>query len=117
MSNTLSNPVAAIAESVRDVAEFDLRPVEPADDDAARIVYEAFGAIHDPHALPPDFPTLEAAAALTRNFIAHPSIWGVVALRDGRIIGSNFVDERGQSEVSDRSPSIRPSRSTASAAA
>ena len=28
-------------------------------------------------------------------FIANPGIWGVVAKRDGRIAGSNFVDERG----------------------
>jgi Acetyltransferase (GNAT) domain len=28
-------------------------------------------------------------------FIEHPSIWGVVAERDGRIVGSNFLDERG----------------------
>ena len=33
--------------------------------------------------------------ALTNNFIAHPSIYGVVAEIDGRIVGSNFLDERG----------------------
>ncbi len=27
-------------------------------------------------------------------FIQHPKIWGVVAERDGRIVGSNFLDER-----------------------
>jgi GNAT superfamily N-acetyltransferase len=27
-------------------------------------------------------------------FIGHPSIWGVVAEHDGRIVGSNFLDER-----------------------
>ena len=32
---------------------------------------------------------------LTNNFIAHPAIWGVVAEAEGRIVGSNFVDERG----------------------
>ena len=31
-----------------------------------------------------DFPTLDAAAQLTRGFIAHPSIYGVVAEIDGR---------------------------------
>jgi predicted N-acetyltransferase YhbS len=73
-----------------------LRPVRPDDGAAvARILYEAFADIHDRHRFPRDFPTLEAAAGLAAAFIAHPSIWGVVAERDGRIVGSNFVDERG----------------------
>jgi predicted N-acetyltransferase YhbS len=73
-----------------------LRPIEPSDaDECARIVYEAFGGIHDHHRFERDFPSLEAAAQLTRAFIAHPSIWGVVAESDGRVLGSNFLDERG----------------------
>jgi GNAT superfamily N-acetyltransferase len=73
-----------------------VRPIEPVDgDECARIVYEAFGALHDHHQFPRDFPTLEAAVQLTSNFIAHPAIWGVVAEADGRILGSNFLDERG----------------------
>jgi predicted N-acetyltransferase YhbS len=73
-----------------------LRPIEPADrDEAARIVYEAFAGIHDRHGFARDFPTLEAALQLTTGFVAHPSIWGVVAEIDGRIVGSNFLDERG----------------------
>jgi GNAT superfamily N-acetyltransferase len=44
---------------------------------------------------PRDFPTLEGAVQLTSNFIAHPAIWGVVAEAEGRIVGSNFLDERG----------------------
>jgi predicted N-acetyltransferase YhbS len=73
-----------------------LRPVRPEDAGAvARILYEAFADIHDRHRFPRDFPTPEAAAGLAEAFIAHSSIWGVVAERDGRIVGSNFVDERG----------------------
>ncbi len=73
-----------------------LRPVEPSDaDECARIVYEAFGGIHDHHRFERDFASLEAAAQLTSAFIAHPSIWGVVAESDGRILGCNFLDERG----------------------
>lgn len=73
-----------------------LRAVAPDDaDTVARIVYEAFAAVHDHHRFPRDFPTLEAADALVGSFIAHPSIWGVVAEHDGVVIGSNFVDERG----------------------
>ena len=74
----------------------DLRPIEPADrDEAARIVYEAFAGIHDHHRFARDFPTIDAATQLTTGFIAHPSIYGVVAEIDGRIVGSNFLDERG----------------------
>jgi predicted N-acetyltransferase YhbS len=76
--------------------EVALRPVEP--DDAAecsRIIFEAFGAIHDHHQFQRDFPTLEAASGLLGMFIQHPMIWGVVAEIDGRIVGSNFLDERG----------------------
>ncbi len=74
----------------------ELRAIEPADaGECARIVYQAFGDVHDQHHFARDFPTPEAAEQLTSAFIAHPSIWGVVAESDGRIVGSNFVDERG----------------------
>jgi predicted N-acetyltransferase YhbS len=90
--------VRSVTESTRtgtDVA-VELREIEPADaEDCARIVYEAFGGIHDHHRFARDFPSVEAAEQLTSAFIAHPSIWGIVAESDGRIVGSNFVDERG----------------------
>jgi GNAT superfamily N-acetyltransferase len=73
-----------------------LRPVEHRDGaHAARIVYEAFADIHDHHRFARDFPTREAATQLVEAFIDHPRIWGVVAEADGRIVGSNFLDERG----------------------
>lgn len=77
-------------------AGIELRPIEPEDrDEAARIVYEAFAGIHDRHRFARDFPTLDAALELTNGFIAHPSIHGVVAEIEGRVVGSNFIDERG----------------------
>jgi GNAT superfamily N-acetyltransferase len=73
-----------------------LRDIEPGDyEAAARITYEAFAGIHDRHRFPRDFPTLDAARELVAGFSAHPSIWGVVAESGGRVIGSNFLDERG----------------------
>ena len=72
-----------------------LREVNPGDSqELARIVYEAFGDIHDQHRFPRDFPAVEAASGLLAAWIPHPQVWGVVAERDGRILGSNFLDER-----------------------
>jgi GNAT superfamily N-acetyltransferase len=77
-------------------AVVEVRSIEPADgEECARIVYEAFGRVHDHHHFARDFPTVEAAWQLVSMFIEHPSIWGVVAERDGRIVGSTFLDERG----------------------
>ena len=73
-----------------------IRPITADDaEDCARITYEAFGRLHDHHRFPRDFPTAETAQQLTGLFIAHPDIWGVVAEREGRILGCNFLDERG----------------------
>ena len=73
-----------------------LREIEPEDHEAAaRITYEAFAGIHDRHRFPRDFPTLDVARGLVAAFSSHPSIWGVVAESDGRVVGSNFLDERG----------------------
>jgi predicted N-acetyltransferase YhbS len=72
-----------------------LREAEPGDTEAcAQILFDAFGKIHDHHQFPRDFPMLEAAVGLMEVWIPHPSIWGVVAEIDGRIVGSNFLDER-----------------------
>jgi GNAT superfamily N-acetyltransferase len=73
-----------------------VRGIEPGDHAAAaRITYEAFAGIHDRHRFPRDFPTLDVARGLVEAFSAHPSIWGVVAESNGRVVGSNFLDERG----------------------
>jgi predicted N-acetyltransferase YhbS len=72
-----------------------LRQVDPSDTEAcAQILFDAFGGVHDHHRFARDFPVLEAATGLMEIWIPHPSIWGVVAEIDGRIVGSNFLDER-----------------------
>jgi len=83
------------AVSTRASSQVTLREAAPEDAGAcARILFEAFGAIHDQHRFPRDFPTPEAATAMMGTWIPHPSVWGVVAERDGRVVGSNFLDER-----------------------
>ena len=75
---------------------FALREATPADAaDCGRIIYEAFRDVAERHGFPPDFPSVEVATELAESFIAHPSIFAVVAeAEDGAVIGSNFLDER-----------------------
>src|SRR5918992_1664929 len=75
--------------------EITLRQAEPEDTAAcAQVLFDAFGKIHDHHRFPRDFPVPEAATQMMGMWIPHPSVWGVVAEVDGRIVGSNFLDER-----------------------
>jgi len=62
--------------------------------ECGRICYEAFATLAAHHGFPPDFPTIAAAAEPIRHLIEHPRIYGVVAEAGGRILGSNFLDER-----------------------
>jgi predicted N-acetyltransferase YhbS len=58
------------------------------------IAYEAFKAIADAHNYPPDFPSPQVATEVLSMLLAHPAFYSVVAEQDGRIVGSNFLDER-----------------------
>ena len=60
------------------------------------VCYEAFRSISDAHNFPADFPSVDFTAELLGMLIAHPGFYGVVAERNGEIIGSNFMDERSQ---------------------
>src|SRR5271156_6053245 len=72
-----------------------LRPGTAADAAACgTIVYEAFKAICTAHNFPPDFPSAEAASGLCAMQLGHPHFYPIVAELDGRIGGSNFLDER-----------------------
>ena len=66
-------------------------------DDADRcgtICYEAFKTIAEHHHFPGDFPSPEAAAANFARWLSHPGYCVIVAELDGRIVGSNVLDER-----------------------
>ena len=72
-----------------------LRPGTPEDAmQCGKICYNAFKTIAEEHNFPPDFLSPEFATTLLSEFLAHPHIYGVVAELDGRVVGSNFVDER-----------------------
>lgn len=86
---------ALTAAQIGPSAGVDLRPAAPDDaSECGRIIFEAFRDIAERHGFPPDFPSIEAGTSLAASFIAHPSIFAVVAVSDGRVIGSNFLDER-----------------------
>ena len=72
-----------------------LRQPKPADANAvARVVYAAFESVQEKHRMARDFPSLDVAVGFMQGWIAHPKVWGVVAERDGRIVGCNFLTLR-----------------------
>jgi predicted N-acetyltransferase YhbS len=72
-----------------------LRPGVPADAESCGVIcYAAFRAIAEAHNFPHDFPSPEVAIKLLAALLAHPGFYAVVAELDGRVVGSNFVDER-----------------------
>jgi predicted N-acetyltransferase YhbS len=72
-----------------------LRRGKPEDSqECGRIAYEGFKSIADQHNFPPDFPSPEVATMVVGQLLRHPGAYSIVAESDGRIIGSNFMDER-----------------------
>jgi GNAT superfamily N-acetyltransferase len=75
--------------------QVDIRPAGVDDaQECGRICHDAFAAIANYHRFPPDFPSVEVATAALTGLIAHPGFFSVVAEQDGKIVGSNFLDER-----------------------
>ena len=62
--------------------------------ECGRICYAAFSTINQRHGFPCDFPGPEAALGLMAMMISRPDIYCVVAESDGRVLGSNCLDER-----------------------
>lgn len=74
---------------------FTIRRATPADAGVCgTICYEAFREIAERHNFPSDFPSPQAAADLLSSKFSHPGFFCVVAEQDGKIIGSNCLDER-----------------------
>lgn len=59
-----------------------------------RILYEAFKGIGAVHNFPPDYASVAQATEFLGHFIDHPGMFAVVAEIDGRVVGSNFLEER-----------------------
>lgn len=72
-----------------------LRPGQPEDaPELGRICFEAFSSVSSKHGYPCDFPSVQVAVDILRGMLGHPKIYSVVAELGGRVVGSNFLDER-----------------------
>lgn len=58
------------------------------------ICFTAFKTVANHHNFPEDFPNAEVTTGLLTGLITHPGFYGVLAELDGKIVGSNFLDER-----------------------
>ncbi|MEV2266492.1 GNAT family N-acetyltransferase [Nonomuraea africana] len=74
-----------------------LRPGTRADAaDCGRICFAAFDRIAAEHGFIGDMPDVETATGLVDMLLNHPGFYSVTAELDGRIVGSNFLDERSR---------------------
>jgi predicted N-acetyltransferase YhbS len=72
-----------------------IRRATPADAAVCgRICYDAFATLANKHGFPPDFPGPERPTHALSMMFSHPSFFCVVAEQDGKIVGSNCLDER-----------------------
>ena len=83
----MSSPALTSAVQIRRATAADA-------DICGRICYEAFATINQQHNFPPDFPTPETGVGVMGMLFSHPGFYTVVAELDGRIVGSNGLDER-----------------------
>jgi predicted N-acetyltransferase YhbS len=59
-----------------------------------QICYRAFSTISAAHGFPPDFPGPEVASGLLSSLFSGNGFYAVVAECEGRVVGSNVMDER-----------------------
>src|SRR5437763_1740069 len=72
-----------------------LRPGTREDAAACGVIdFDAFKSISSHHNFPWDFPSVELATLVTGALLSNPGFYSVVAELDGKIVGSNFLDER-----------------------
>ena len=72
-----------------------IRTATPEDAEiCGQICYDAFYKVGTDHDFPPDVPAASVGADILRGMFSHPGFYCVVAEQDGRIVGSNCLDER-----------------------
>jgi predicted N-acetyltransferase YhbS len=72
-----------------------VRQAQPEDAlECGPICFEAFRTVNERHGFPCDFPAPEASTGVLSMMFSHPAFYCVVAESEGRIAGSNCLDER-----------------------
>jgi GNAT superfamily N-acetyltransferase len=83
------------AEPSQAVEKVTIRRARPEDaPSCGRICYDAFHKINTDHGFPPELPEAGVAVGLLSTMFSHAGFWCVVAELNGRIVGSNCLDER-----------------------
>jgi predicted N-acetyltransferase YhbS len=94
---TAQAPRGAGALTPRGDTSIRLRPGSPDDaEHCGRICYEAFADVASRHGFLCDFPSSDVGVAAWLALVGNPGFYSVVAELDGRIVGSNFLDERSR---------------------
>ncbi len=60
------------------------------------ILFDAFRSIAEKHNFPLDFPTTESARGMAEMVVNNSKVYGVVAEKNGKIVGSNFLWEHDE---------------------
>lgn len=72
-----------------------IRRATPADAEVCgRICFEAFRTLADRHNFPRDFPAAEVPIQVLSMMFSHPAFFCLVAEQNGKVVGSNCLDER-----------------------
>lgn len=72
-----------------------IRRATPADAEVCgRICFQAFSALANHHKFDQDFPNPEVPIGVLSMMFSHPGFFCVVAEQDGKVVGSNCLDER-----------------------
>ena len=75
--------------------EVTVRAAKPDDSSACgQICYDAFSKLSAKHSFPSDVPDAQTATSILSMLFSSPGFYCVVAESEGRIVGSNCLDER-----------------------
>src|SRR3978361_1809729 len=88
-----------------------IRPIEPNDAEiCGKIGYEAHKTISSAHGYPSEQPSEEFSIGLIKRLLDNPNSWGVLAERQGNILGSIFLHKFPPSPVAVIGPlTVHPS--------
>jgi predicted N-acetyltransferase YhbS len=88
-----------------------IRPIDQKDvESCGKIGYEAHKAVSGAHGYPSEQPSEEFGIGLVKRILGNPNTWGVLAEREGKILGSIFLHKFPPSPVAVIGPlTVHPS--------